>query len=77
MIHGTSIIILIIRWLRNIKDWCISRQLWWGHRIPAYKVFEDGKDTDKWCVGVDEEDAKKDAIERLHFDGSKITLKQV
>ncbi|KAI1317494.1 hypothetical protein EDD11_008301 [Mortierella claussenii] len=30
------------RWLENIQDWCISRQLWWGHRIPAYKpVFED------------------------------------
>ncbi|KAF9547657.1 hypothetical protein EC957_008014 [Mortierella hygrophila] len=29
------------RWLENIQDWCISRQLWWGHRIPAYKpVFE-------------------------------------
>lgn len=26
-------------WLENIKDWCISRQLWWGHRIPAYKVI--------------------------------------
>ena len=24
------------RWLDNIRDWCISRQLWWGHRIPAY-----------------------------------------
>ena len=23
-------------WLENIQDWCISRQLWWGHRIPAY-----------------------------------------
>ena len=23
-------------WMRNIHDWCISRQLWWGHRIPAY-----------------------------------------
>ena len=25
-------------WLTNIQDWCISRQLWWGHRIPAYYI---------------------------------------
>jgi len=30
-------------WLENIKDWCISRQLWWGHRIPAYYFTADGK----------------------------------
>ncbi len=29
-------------WLENIKDWCISRQLWWGHRIPAYFLLEGG-----------------------------------
>lgn len=28
-------------WMENIRDWCISRQLWWGHRIPAYYVGED------------------------------------
>ena len=34
-------------WLENIKDWCISRQLWWGHRIPAYYFDNAGK---KDCV---------------------------
>ncbi|KRH92782.1 Valyl-tRNA synthetase, partial [Pseudoloma neurophilia] len=30
-------------WLTNIRDWCLSRQLWWGHRIPAYRVFTSGE----------------------------------
>ncbi len=32
-------------WMENIKDWCISRQLWWGHRIPAYYCSDCGKIT--------------------------------
>ena len=28
--------------MENIKDWCISRQLWWGHRIPAYYLPQGG-----------------------------------
>ncbi len=32
-----------LRWLENIRDWCISRQLWWGHRIPAYYCTECGE----------------------------------
>ena len=32
-------------WMYNIRDWCISRQLWWGHRIPVYKCEECGKYT--------------------------------
>lgn len=32
-------------WLENIRDWCISRQLWWGHRIPAYYCLECGQMT--------------------------------
>ncbi len=27
---------IYFEWMRNIKDWCVSRQLWWGHRIPAW-----------------------------------------
>ena len=30
-------------WMENIKDWCISRQLWWGHRIPAYYCADCGE----------------------------------
>lgn len=40
-------------WMENIQDWCISRQLWWGHRIPAW--FDD---TGKYYVGRDEADAR-------------------
>ena len=32
-----------LHWLENIRDWCISRQLWWGHRIPAYYCAECGE----------------------------------
>src|SRR5207247_2386425 len=31
-------------WLKNIKDWCISRQLWWGHRIPIWYCLHCGKE---------------------------------
>ena len=31
-----------LHWLEGIRDWCISRQLWWGHRIPAYYCEECG-----------------------------------
>ncbi len=40
-------------WMENIKDWCISRQLWWGHRIPAYYCADCGE------VIVSKEDVKK------------------
>ena len=32
-----------VNWLENIRDWCISRQLWWGHRLPVYYVEETGE----------------------------------
>lgn len=51
------------RWLENIKDWCLSRQLWWGHRIPAYKIFgAEGKE--EWIVAEDMESAQAIAEER-------------
>lgn len=41
-------------WMENIKDWCISRQLWWGHQIPAYYT-EDGH----WVVAKTREEAEQ------------------
>ena len=32
-----------VRWIQNLRDWCISRQLWWGHRIPAYVAWKKGE----------------------------------
>ena len=46
-------------WLENIKDWCISRQLWWGHRIPAYFLPKGG-----FVVAETPEEALRLAIEK-------------
>ena len=43
-------------WLENIKDWCISRQLWWGHRIPAY-YFKDLTGKTQIVVAQNQEEA--------------------
>jgi len=55
-------------WMRNIQPWCISRQLWWGHRIPAWY----GPD-DKPFVALDETSAL--AAARKHY-GKDVTLRQ-
>ncbi len=47
-------------WLENIKDWCISRQLWWGHRIPAY-YFTDGEGKRQFVVAETAEKALAEA----------------
>ncbi len=44
------------QWLNNIQDWCISRQLWWGHQIPAW--YADEGDTPLWWVAHDEDEAR-------------------
>ncbi len=53
-------------WMRDIQDWCISRQLWWGHRIPAWYDPEG-----KFYVGESEE-----SVRREHALGTEITLRQ-
>ena len=54
-------------WLENIKDWCISRQLWWGHRIPAYFLPKGG-----FVVAETAEEALKLAIEKTGDNNLKI-----
>lgn len=50
-------------WLSNIKDWCISRQLWWGHRIPVWYV--EGKDNEEeYIVARSAVEALKKAEEK-------------
>ncbi|KAJ1723078.1 valine--tRNA ligase [Coemansia erecta] len=66
-------------WLEDIQDWCVSRQLWWGHRIPAYFVRiagqdNDSSDTNFWVVGRTDEEAQARAAER--FPGVEFTLEQ-
>ncbi|PBL02897.1 hypothetical protein ARMGADRAFT_981815 [Armillaria gallica] len=67
------------RWLEGIQDWCISRQLWWGHRCPAYFVNIQGRDQDKndgknWIVGRTLEEATERA--KVLAAGQPFTLEQ-
>jgi len=57
--YPSKYINLYRHWLENIKDWCISRQLWWGHQIPAYYLPEGG-----FVVAETKEEALKLAIEK-------------
>lgn len=54
-------------WMENIKDWCISRQLWWGHRIPAYFLPKGG-----YVVAETPDEALRLAIEKTGDKGLKM-----
>lgn len=49
-------------WMENVKDWCISRQLWWGHRIPAY-YLPDGS----FVVAETKEEAYQKALKKVNY----------
>jgi valyl-tRNA synthetase len=79
------------RWLEGIRPWCISRQLWWGHRIPAYYVeftapehapswvdlgLKDLMDPKRWVSAHSLEEAKQKASIKFETEVCNMTLKQ-
>ncbi|CAI2379925.1 unnamed protein product [Moneuplotes crassus] len=71
------------KWLDNIQDWCISRQLWWGHRIPAYLVQVEGvidkPDTSNdahWEIGRSQEEVIERVAKKYNVEKEKVTLHQ-
>ncbi|KAL3424874.1 Valine-tRNA ligase, mitochondrial [Phlyctema vagabunda] len=59
-----------LRWMKNINDWCLSRQLWWGHQAPMYFAQIEGEDGDEsdgklWFSGRTEEEAHTKATKAL------------
>ena len=53
------------RWLRNIKDWCISRQLWWGRRVPTWNVTLEDDDLKEFWVYLDHQVVGRNEEEAL------------
>ncbi|OTF82634.1 valine-tRNA ligase-like protein, partial [Euroglyphus maynei] len=74
------------RWMSNIQDWCISRQNWWGHRIPVYfaQVKDqplDDSDAESqqqkhWFSGRDPDEARRKAATAFNVNESEIELRQ-
>lgn len=74
------------RWMETIRDWCISRQNWWGHRIPIYFATVNGQVVDEaageeefnrhWVSGRDEAEARSKAAALFGVPEEQITLKQ-
>ncbi|KAM7136631.1 valine--tRNA ligase, mitochondrial isoform 1-T2 [Molossus nigricans] len=66
-------------WFSRVGDWCVSRQLWWGHRIPAYLVVgEPGKggSEDCWVVGRTEAEARGAAADLTGRPGAELALER-
>ena len=59
--HPTKYVTTYRNWLENIQDWCISRQLWWGHRIPAYFLPTTEGEEEKYVVALTKEEALEEA----------------
>ncbi len=75
--HPAKYVTTYRNWLENIQDWCISRQLWWGHRIPAYfiesplQTSPEGEENERFVVALTPEEALRKAQEKF---GEDITM---
>lgn len=66
-------------WFAHIGDWCVSRQLWWGHQIPAYLVVGEKVEDDRkefWVVGRSEAEARAKAAKQTGRPGAELTLER-
>lgn len=72
------------QWLDNIRDWCVSRQLWWGHQIPAWFATMKGEDiskndmayNDRWIVARTEDEASQKALVLLGCSHDELILER-
>ncbi|KAG9245984.1 hypothetical protein BJ878DRAFT_540730 [Calycina marina] len=72
---------MYVRWMKNVDDWCSSRQLWWGHRAPMYFTQIEGeegdqRDNDLWFIGQTPEEAQKNANKAPIHKGKNFTLQR-
>ncbi len=65
--YPTKYITTYRNWLENIQDWCISRQLWWGHRIPAYYIPTAEGEEERFVVALTREEALEKARKQFNM----------
>ena len=73
--HPNKYVTTYRNWLENIQDWCISRQLWWGHRIPAYFLPTAEDEEEKFVVALTDEEALAEARKMKGYEN--ITAEQL
>ena len=66
--YPTKYVTTYTNWLENIQDWCISRQLWWGHRIPAYFLPTAEGEEEKFVVALTIDEAVAEARKIAGFE---------
>ena len=71
--YPTKYVTTYKNWLENIQDWCISRQLWWGHRIPAYFLPAGEDEEEKFVVAL----TLEEAVEKAKAIDPNITADQL